>query len=150
VVPNTVKTVGDLLSFFQKEHNATMTSWTIRSSDDMGRRIYPPAREVDPALLPSFDLTMPQATQQIMSNKQITEKQKYLEKWKALKALQGQGAAAAEANPEEALLKTELRDVLQSRGKVSLAKRILVELGSITLERDGVDLETPVIVYNLS
>ena len=47
--------------------------------------VYPPKPLLDPTLLPSLDLTMPQATQAIMRNAAAKPTQEYIKLWKECK-----------------------------------------------------------------
>jgi hypothetical protein len=150
-IPETVRNTRGIISFFQQQHNLRLSSWFVRSAAGEGRKLYPVDEPVRPELLPKFDLPSVKATMEIMSNKQIREKQKYISKWKELVAGGPEAIAAFVASPVATLdVDLPLQDLLFQRAGLDLSKRRRVQFDDMTLvNEDGEVVETAKIVLNV-
>lgn len=91
-------TIKQFAEMLQADHGLQLTAWdmvygyrTVESDgkkETMGvsTKVYPPPLQLDFALLPSLELTLPQAMQQIMKTPAAKPTQQYIALWKECKA----------------------------------------------------------------
>jgi hypothetical protein len=79
-------TLKDFIGWWEREHQLKLSAWSVTATDGSGRVIYPVPEVVDERELPPIDLAFNQATMKMMRNPKIKNKQKYIAKWKELKA----------------------------------------------------------------
>lgn len=91
-------TIKQFAEFLSSEHGLQLTAWDMvygfRTVESDGKKetvgvsskVYPPPLQLDYSLLPSLELSLPQAMQQIMKNPAAKPTQQYIALWKECKA----------------------------------------------------------------
>lgn len=128
-------TLRDFASWLEETHKLKLVRWDfvlgtrsemidgVKTSQSVSSPVYPPKPVLNPALLPSLDLTLPQATAAIMRTAAAKPTQQYIALWKECKAagklIETNGASDA------ITLNTTLREILERM--IVLAEEALEE-----------------------
>jgi Ubiquitin-activating enzyme active site/ThiF family len=119
-------TLKQFAEWLKVEHKITMTSWDFiyghkkmvdeenkTTNVSVSSPVYPPKPILNYALIPSLDLTMPQATQAIMRTAAAKPTQQYIALWKEFKAAGSIPSAVAETEKRCITENSTLREILE-------------------------------------
>eukprot|EP00048_Salpingoeca_helianthica_P014002 m.213019 g.213019 ORF g.213019 m.213019 type:complete len:1298 (-) comp15572_c0_seq2:162-4055(-) len=157
-VPATVTTLRGLVEFFASTHGLTVDNWSVQVKTDKGEKprsttLYTFKKPLDPALLPAYEAGAAQAAREIMGNKAVREKQRYIQAYKDLHAKGAEAFARFLATPPSAFTAEDdhtLRSLIEERAGLDLShrKRILLDGLSLT-NSEGKIVDTAKVVYHL-
>ena len=145
-------TLKAFIDWWKAEHKLKLTSWAVTHADGSGKTIYPVPEVIDERELPPITLAFPQATMKIMRNTKIRAKQKYIAKWKEMKALGVEPSQEAPANdPENDPMQKGLRRLIEEYTGHDLSGRSNFLLEGLNLDNEeGTFVEKmPAIVLKL-
>jgi hypothetical protein len=156
-VPPAVGTMRALVDFFATAHGLTVDQWSVQIKTEKGDKprsttLYPVEKPLDAALLPAYTAGTAQATREIMLNKGIREKQRYIQAYKELHSKGPDAFAKFLATPPAAVSDEDqpLRTLIEQRTGLDLTHRKRLLLDGLTLvDADGVVVDTAKIVYHL-
>jgi ubiquitin-activating enzyme E1 len=143
-VPSASMTLQGLVDFFRSTHHLKLTAWSITTASNEARSLYPPPVQINPALLPSKELTRNQATMEIMRNPAIPPalKQKYVSAWASSEPI-----AAAGPDP----MQQTLRELIETKGGQTLAhRRVFLLEGLNFVDEEGVEVVCAPVVLDLA
>lgn len=126
-------TLKEFAEWLKNDHNVKLSSWDFiyghkKMVDDDNKAtnvsvsspVYPPKPVLDYSLVPSLDLTMPQATQAIMRTAAAKPTQQYIALWKEFKIAGSIPAASAQKEDKNTITeRSTLIEILEIMGNMA-------------------------------